>query len=594
MSVGTDQHDFSLISRTMRFRTGLARTLLKFDEDPPVFREAFDLFAAVVASDVAFFHRRDEQGASTFEAYAAAAIAPEVAEQRRSVIERAIPKAAQPGKTLRASRDGKMLVASIGTDGPRHLVMVFLRLAVPFKPADRWTIANGLELAEPLLEARSEYNLREVVRHKAERELRANETELKSLFENSRDMVYTVNAEDRIASINPAGLTLLGLANRFDAVGHLFSEFVFNIEDREYFRTRIAEFGFVKDYEIIVKNPVGDPKFCIETAHAIRHADGSVAEVQGIVKDISDRIANENALWKVNIELAETNARLQETQIALVQREKLASIGQLAAGVAHEINNPLGFLKSNHQSLKRYFTAFQRAWEAAAPALPIEQKKEIVETQDLAFAAEELPHLFAESDDGFARIVEIVSQLKSFSRVDSEPHRSPYDLEHGLESTLVVAWNEIKYVAEVERNYGGVRSVEAEGGPINQVLLNILVNAAQAIASQGRKEKGKITITTREEPPYVICEIEDDGPGMTAEVKERIFDPFFTTKGAEKGSGLGLSISNDIIVVKHRGRLSVRSEPGKGAVFTIALPMDAPVRPEEASPGGRNPEDSAP
>ncbi len=584
MSAGADPHDFNLISRTMRFRNGLARTLLRFDDDPPVFRAMFEQFSAAVSSDAALLHRRDEQGASTVEAYAAAATAPEDAEKRRSVMERAIPKAAQPGKTLRASRDGKMLVASIGGDGPYYLVMVFLKLADPFKSTDRWMIAHGLELAEPLLDARTEYNRRETVRLRAERELRASESELKSLFENSRDMVYTVNAEDRIASINPAGLTLLGLANRFDAVGHLFSEFTVNPEDRAYFRTRIEEFGFVKDYEIIVKNPVGEPRFCIETAHAIRRADGSVAEVQGIVKDISDRIANENALWKVNIELAETNARLQEAQIALVQREKLASIGQLAAGVAHEINNPLGFLKSNHLSLRRYFTAFQRAWEAAAPALPLNLKQEIIETLDLAFAAEELPHLFAESEDGFARIVEIVSQLKAFSRVDSEPHRAPYDLEHGIESTLVVAWNEIKYVAEVERNYGGVRSVEAEGGPINQVLLNILVNAAQAIASQGRKDKGKITITTREEPPYVICEIEDDGPGMTAEVRERIFDPFFTTKTAEKGSGLGLSISSDIIVAKHHGQLTVRSEPGRGAVFTIALPMDTPVRPEEPAP----------
>ncbi len=585
MSIRTDPHDFTLLSRTMRFRTGLARTLLKFDDDPPVFRAMFELFATAVSSDAALLRRRDESGAATREAFASATLAPEVAETSRPVMERAIPRAVKPGKALRVSRDGNTLVASIGTEGPRHLVMVFLRNTVPFKPVDQWMIAHGLELAEPLLDARAEYNRRETVRLKAERELRANETELKRLFENSRDMVYTVNAEDRIASINPAGLTLLGLANRFEAVGHLFSEFVVNPGDRAYFRTRIEEFGFVKDYEIIVKNPVGDPKFCIETAHAIRHADGSVAEVQGIVKDISDRIANENALWKANIELAESNARLQEAQLALVQREKLASIGQLAAGVAHEINNPLGFLKSNHQSLKRYFTAFQRAWEEAAPALPPDLGKEIAETQDLAFAAEELPHLFAESDDGFARIVEIVSQLKAFSRVDSEPHRAPYDLERGIESTLVVAWNEIKYVAEVERNYGGVRTVEAEGGPVNQVLLNILVNAAQAIASQGRKDKGRITITTREEPHYVICEIEDDGPGMSAELKDRIFDPFFTTKTADKGSGLGLSISNDIIVVKHRGRLTVRSEPGKGAIFTIALPTDAPVASAEASPG---------
>ena len=576
MIVQTEPHDFDHFSKTMEFRTALVTTLLKFDEEPVVFRSMFELFATTIESDSALMHRRNEKESPALEMYAASSIRKEDLGMHRSALEHAFPKTVKRGKSLRKSADGRLLVASISAAGPRYVVMVFSRLAEPFKSKDQWTIVHGLELAEPLLDARAEYNHREDFRLKAERELRTSEEEFKRLFEYSRDMVYTVNAEDRIASINPAGLALLGLTSRFDAIGHLFSEFAFNPEDRTYFRTRIREFGFVKDYEIIVKNPVGEPKFCIETAHAIRHADGSIAEVQGIIKDISDRIANENALLKANIELAEMNARLQEAQIALVQREKLASIGQLAAGVAHEINNPLGFLRSNHQSLKRYFAAFQRAWESAAPALPPELRREILESEDLAFAAEELPNLFTESDDGFARIVEIVSQLKAFSRVDSEPHRAQYDLEHGIESTLVVAWNEIKYVADVERDYGGVRTVEAEGGPINQVLLNILVNAAQAIASQVKKEKGRITIRTRENPPYVVCEIEDDGPGMTEEIKKRIFDPFFTTKDSDKGTGLGLSISNDIIVAKHRGRLTVRSEPGKGAVFTIALPMDSP------------------
>jgi signal transduction histidine kinase len=294
------------------------------------------------------------------------------------------------------------------------------------------------------------------------------------------------------------------------------------------------------------------------------------------VKDISDRINNERELWKTNIELAEANSRLQEAQLVLVQQEKLASIGQLAAGIAHEINNPLGFLKSNNQSLKRFAASFDRAWRTAAQFLPAERREEIERTEDLDFVAKELPHLFAESDDGFARIVEIVSQLKAFSRVDSEPHRAPYNLEQGIESTLVVAWNEIKYVAEVKRLFAGVSTVEAEGGPINQVLLNVLVNAAQAIASQGRKDKGLITIETKEEANCVKCLIRDDGPGMSEDVKRRVFDPFFTTKEPGKGTGLGLSISYDIIVNRHRGELSVRSEPGKGTTFTIVLPITGP------------------
>lgn len=561
------------LSRTIDFRTKLVRSLATFDDDGPTFRALLTAFASAIFADIAVSRRIDANGSAVLDGFRAAKVDP--LNGRGSRLAAILSKPMRAGRSLSRSTDGKTIVAALNLERPGSFAFALVRDTVPFDNTETEAVARGLEIIEPLLVIRAEYNRRETIRLKAERELRTSEEEFRRFFEDSRDMVYTVNAEDRIAAINPAGLALLGTTSRFDVIGRVFSEFVLNPDDRKNFFHRIGQSGFVKDYEIIVKPHRGEPKFCIETAHAVLRPDGSLSAIQGSVKDISDYIAQSKALWKANLELAETNSRLQEAQVVLVQREKLASIGQLAAGVAHEINNPLGFLKSNHESLKKFASSFDRAWRTAARFLPPKIRTEIEEAEDLDFAAEELPHMFAESDDGFLRIMEIVSQLKAFSRVDSEGQRTLYDLEHGIESTLVVAWNEIKYVAEVKRVFGGVQQVEAEGGPINQVLLNILVNAAQAIAGQGRKEKGLIMIETREEKDFIVCLISDDGPGMSEEVQSHIFEPFFTTKEPGKGTGLGLSISYDIIVNKHQGCFSVKSEPGKGSTFTIALPIQS-------------------
>jgi signal transduction histidine kinase len=150
----------------------------------------------------------------------------------------------------------------------------------------------------------------------------------------------------------------------------------------------------------------------------------------------------------------------------------------------------------------------------------------------------------------------------------------------GFESTLVVAWNKIKYVADVRKDLNDVPQIHARGGEINQVILNILVNAAQAIADQNRSEKGVISVHTESNDEWVTMTIRDDGPGIPREILQKVFDPFFTTKEPGKGTGLGLSISYDIIVNKHKGKLSVKSLPGKGTVFIIALPVNGEIPPD--------------
>jgi signal transduction histidine kinase len=285
-------------------------------------------------------------------------------------------------------------------------------------------------------------------------------------------------------------------------------------------------------------------------------------------------------------ELQVTNKKLKETQSSLVQQEKLASIGQLAAGVAHELNNPLGFVTSNFNSLDNYYHSLKKyceAWEELLPGLNngngscshqgISQIEEIRKQENVSLILKDIEDIFSECKDGFQRMTSIVRNLKDFSRIDHSEFIESYDLHAGIESTLVVARNEYKYVAEVEKSLSDLPLIECNGGEINQVLLNIIVNAAHAIKSQEREDTGRISIKTYCDDVSVFCEISDDGPGIPEQIVGKIFDPFFTTKDVGSGTGLGLSISYDIIVNKHKGDLNVKSKTGEGTTFTIRLPI---------------------
>jgi PAS domain S-box-containing protein len=426
----------------------------------------------------------------------------------------------------------------------------------------------------PIVRVRIERERAEFVRNQIEANLAASDRRLRSFFEDSRDMIYSANAADIVTNVNAAGLGLLR-KERHQVVGHPFSSLAMNRQDREPLLRRIREDGFASDYEIILARSDGEMLFCLETSHGIRGPDGEIVEIQGIIKDISERIKDEREMWKTNLELAEANMKLQQTQSIMVQQEKLASIGQLAAGVAHEINNPLGFLKSNHATLEKYARTLVAAWRELREAAP-QAAAEVEGRHGLAGIFEDLEPMFAESEDGFARIVSIVGNLKNFSRAERSQDTAPYDVNAGIESTLVVAWNEIKYVADVEKDFGALPQIQACGGEINQVVLNILVNAAQAIKSQGRSKKGRISIATRQRGDRVAITISDDGPGIPKAILSKVFDPFFTTKEPGSGTGLGLSISYDIVVAKHGGSISVSSEPGEGTAFVVELPIAGP------------------
>ncbi len=272
--------------------------------------------------------------------------------------------------------------------------------------------------------------------------------------------------------------------------------------------------------------------------------------------------------------LQESNARLAEAQSQLLQSEKMASIGQLAAGVAHEINNPIGYVTSNLGTLGRYLDALLALLAAHERCAGAEELEALRRETDLAYLIEDLPALLHESEEGLSRVRKIVQDLKDFSRVDSADWQEA-DLNAGLESTLNVVMNEVKYKAEIQRDYGRLPPVRCLAGQLNQVFLNLIVNAAQAIEGQGhiRLSTGTGRLEGRD---AVWIEVADDGCGMDEATQRRIFEPFFTTKPVGKGTGLGLSLSFSI-VKKHGGRIELESQPGEGTRFRVWVPVDGPA-----------------
>jgi signal transduction histidine kinase len=268
----------------------------------------------------------------------------------------------------------------------------------------------------------------------------------------------------------------------------------------------------------------------------------------------------------------------------------MASIGQLAAGVAHEINNPVGFVKSNLGTLQRYIADLGTVLKAyaeiehelgeASQASVSQLKKDI----DLDYLQQDLDILLTETNDGVQRVQDIVRDLKNFSHVSSTEFVLA-NLEMGLDSTLNVVWNELKYKAKVVKEYAAIPEIMCAPSQLNQVFMNLLVNASHAI-----EERGQISIRTTSSEAEVRVEIEDSGRGIPPENLSRIFEPFFTTKPVGKGTGLGLSLSYGI-VKKHQGRIEVSSEVGKGTRFTVILPRQVDYAAAES--GGENPGQSA-
>jgi len=279
--------------------------------------------------------------------------------------------------------------------------------------------------------------------------------------------------------------------------------------------------------------------------------------------------------------------KLKDTQFNLIQKEKLAALGEIAAGIAHEINNPMGFISSNLDTMNRYLQKIsnliviyrnfiQLASNESINHEDILREKATITDMErklkINFILDDLTTVIQESSDGVNRVTKIVQSLQNFAKTGMENEITYNDLSQIIEEALLIVKHETQFVATIDKQIDSPLYLLCNKGQIGQVMLNILLNAIQAVKSLTTKSLGKISIKAYSSDEYVICRISDDGPGITDEHLSRIFDPFFTTKDVGGGVGLGLSVAYDIVVKKHGGEIIVDSELGKGTSFTIKLP----------------------
>ncbi|WP_346355402.1 PAS domain S-box protein [Azotosporobacter soli] len=434
------------------------------------------------------------------------------------------------------------------------------------------------------------------VAKKMANDLAKSEEKFHKAFDYCADAIGIVRRVDRrYLEVNETFLRIFGYEKK-DVIGHSSSEFNLwmDNEDREISYKKLTRDGRVHDQEAVWVTISGERRVGLHSSEVIE-MDGEEC-VLFVWHDISERKKVEEELQQTKQELerkvvertwelSENIKRLTQAQEQIVLSEKMAGIGQLAAGVAHELNNPMGFVKSNFQTMDEYVGVLSQAFEKYKRLRMLSEQSGVEELQKMScevaafeqeksvgFILTDFEEICRDAKEGIARASEIITALRAFSRVDSDGKVDEYDLNEGVRTTLMIARNETKYVATVELKLMEVPAVLALGGQINQVILNIVVNAAQAIKSAEIKD-GKICVTSEYDEKYVRCSISNNGPAIPEKIRARIFEPFFTTKPVGQGTGIGLSLSYDIIVNRHKGNLYFNSTEQNGTTFVIELPI---------------------
>jgi two-component system, NtrC family, sensor kinase len=462
------------------------------------------------------------------------------------------------------------------------------------------SLINGID-AEQILIDKHEHD--EIMQSNLYSALRESENRFKELAENISALIWITNANHVPIFCNRFWFSTFNLP--FDTLTREQWLNTIHPKDRDkvsqtYSRAAEELSKFKIQYRVLATD--GKITWIYETAVPRVRKNGSFAGLMGCGMDITGQKQAETALARSNAQLEEDvekrtqqlidinrtlefeknqqfllNTQLKETQAHLVQSEKMASIGQLAAGVAHEINNPIGYINSNLTSLKNYIdnllalVAIYEKHETSNPnAEQLADIKAFKQKIDLEFLKTDVLDLLEESHEGATRVKKIVQDLKDFSHLGGDDWQWA-DLHVALERTLNIVNNEIKYKVAIIKEFSYLPEVKCLPHQLNQVFMNLLVNAAHAI-----EDKGVITVRTGTEGKYACVEISDTGKGIASEHLSKIFDPFFTTKPVGKGTGLGLSVSYNIIK-KHQGDIQVSSQLNKGTTFKIILPISGAV-----------------
>jgi PAS domain S-box-containing protein len=394
------------------------------------------------------------------------------------------------------------------------------------------------------------------------RELQEREARLRAIVETAKDGIVTVGLDGVIREFNPAAEAMFGRA-RADAIGRPLADLLAPAADRTW-----------------LERAAGLPRGPLESR--ARHADGREFPVEVSLAAIELRDATLLSAFFRDI----TERRRLEVELRHAQ--KLESVGRLAAGIAHEINTPIQFVGDNVRFLTDGFRDLRRvlgtyrtlrggtAEPLARAALQAEREA------DVPYLEEEIPRALTQTLEGIERVATIVRSMRDFAHSDDA--EAPADLNRALESALAVASRELRGVADVETDLGRLPPVVCHVGDLNQVFLNLLVNAAHAVAATGAR--GRIRIRTTAEGGTVLVTIADTGAGIPEEIRSRVFDPFFTTKGIGRGTGQGLAIARAIVVEKHGGSLTFESEVGRGTTFSVRLPVRGRARPSRITRGG--------
>ncbi|HEY9597265.1 MAG TPA: CHASE4 domain-containing protein, partial [Cyanophyceae cyanobacterium] len=422
----------------------------------------------------------------------------------------------------------------------------------------------------------------------------------RSVVNNIKEVIFQTDASGRWTFLNPAWEECTG----FDVEEslNLPCEKFIHPEDRQYYNEQFflllnSETPDTR-YEIRYQTREGHDRW-FEVQSRLTFANcGAITGTSGTLNDITERKLAEARERTKTQELERTLQELTQTQTQLIQSEKMSSLGQLVAGVAHEINNPISFVSGNIDHASQYIQDLLHlinCYQQHYPNPPDEIQDEI-ESIDLEFLLADLPHLLESMKVGTQRICGIVKSLRNFSRLDESEIKS-VDLHEGIDSTLLILQNRLKATGnqsaiQIIKDYGNLPKVECYPGQLNQVVMNLLTNAIDALEKKRVKngceistdlpwirictelKMANLSVNNHHFPHWVVIRITDNGLGMPEDVRCRMFDPFFTTKPIGKGTGLGLSISYQIVVEKHQGYLSVNSELGQGSEFIIELPLE--------------------